>query len=123
MPFWISFYIKQMLFRFSFILQHRETGEIRYHHASHNIQLLNSPKLILNQQDLYNLLGFLISHDFPSQLKDRCPKDRLYGSIRLRANLNQSSDIPQQSQTILTGDRLIKIKMKWVDLDECTMKL
>ena len=62
-PFWISFYIKQMLFRFSFILQHRETGKIRYHHASHNIQLLNSPNLILKKQDLYNLLGSFTSQD------------------------------------------------------------
>ena len=31
---------------FSFILQHRETGEFRYHYASNNNQLLNSPKLI-----------------------------------------------------------------------------
>ena len=80
-PFWISFCIKQMLSRFSFILQHRETGEFRYHHASHNIHLLNSPKLILSQQDLYNLLGFLNSQDFSSHLKDQCPDTKLVTNV------------------------------------------
>ena len=31
---------------FSFILQHRETGEFRYYYASNNDQLLKSPRLI-----------------------------------------------------------------------------
>ena len=34
---------------FSFILQHRKTGEFRYHYASNNDPLLNSPRLIRNQ--------------------------------------------------------------------------
>ena len=55
---------------FSFILQHRETGEFRYHYASNNNQLLNTPRLIRNQQDLNNLLNFLASQYFPSHLKD-----------------------------------------------------
>ena len=58
---------------FSFILQHRETGEFRYFHASNNQQILKSPKLIRNQQDLDNLLEFLASQDFPSHLKDQRP--------------------------------------------------
>ena len=37
---------------FSFISQHRETGEFWYHYASNNEQLLKSPRLIRNQQDL-----------------------------------------------------------------------
>ena len=56
---------------FSFILQHRETGEFRYHYVSNNNQLLNSPKLIRNQQDLDSLLDFLASQDFPPHLKDQ----------------------------------------------------
>ena len=52
-------------------MQHRDTGEFRYHYASNNNQLLNSPKLIRNQQDLDNLLNFLASQDFPSHLKDQ----------------------------------------------------
>ena len=51
---------------FSFILQHRETGEFRYHYASNNNQILNSPRLIRNQQDLENLLDHLAAKDFPS---------------------------------------------------------
>ena len=56
---------------FSFVLQHRETGEFRYHYASNNDQLLNSPRLIQNQHDLDTLLDFLASQDFPSHLKDQ----------------------------------------------------
>ena len=33
----------KMNLSFSFILQHRETGEFRYHYASNNNQILNSP--------------------------------------------------------------------------------
>ena len=58
---------------FSFILQHRETGDFRYHYASNNEQLLKSPSLIRNQQDLEKLLDFLASQDFPSHLKDQSP--------------------------------------------------
>ena len=58
---------------FSFILQHCETGEFRYHYASNDNQLLNSPHLIRNQQDLENLLDRLAPKDFPSHLKDQCP--------------------------------------------------
>ena len=61
---------------FSFILQHRETGEFRYHYASNNDQLLNSPCLIRNQHDLDILLDFLASQDFPSHLKDQCPNTK-----------------------------------------------
>ena len=61
---------------FSFILQHRESGEFRYHYASNNNQLLNSPTLIRNQRDIDNLLNFLASQDFPSHLKDQCPNTK-----------------------------------------------
>ena len=61
---------------FSFILQHRETGEFRYHYAGNNNQLLNSPRLIRNQQDLENLLDHLAAKDFPSHLKDQCPNTK-----------------------------------------------
>ena len=61
---------------FSFILQHRETGEFRYFYHSNNQQLLKSPKLIRNQQDLDNLLDFLASQDFPSHLKDQRPNTK-----------------------------------------------
>ena len=61
---------------FSFILQHRETGEFRYHYASNNNQLLASPRLIRNLQDLDNLLEFLTSQDFPSHLKDQRPNTK-----------------------------------------------
>ena len=40
---------------FSFILQHRETLEYRYFYASNNEQLLKSPRLNRNKQDLQNL--------------------------------------------------------------------
>ena len=62
---------------FSFILQHRETGEFRYHYASNNNQLLNSPCPIRNQQDLENLLDHLAAKDFPSHLKDQRPNTKL----------------------------------------------
>ena len=58
---------------FSFILQHRETGEFRYHYASNNNQILSSPRLIRNQKDLENLLDHLAAKDFPSHLKDQRP--------------------------------------------------
>ena len=61
---------------FSFILQHRETGEFRYHYASNNLQLLRSPRLIRNQQDLENLLDHLASKDFLSHLKDQRPNTK-----------------------------------------------
>ena len=61
---------------FLFILQHRETGEFHYFYTSNNQQLLKSPKLIRNQQDLDNLLDFLASQDFPSHLKDQCPNTK-----------------------------------------------
>ena len=61
---------------FSFILQHRETGEYRYFYASNNRQILKSPKLIRNQQDLDNLLDFLASQDFPFHLKDQRPNTK-----------------------------------------------
>ena len=61
---------------FSFILQHRETGEFRYHYSNNNNQLLNSPCLIRNQQDLENLLDHLAAKDFPSHLKDQRPNTK-----------------------------------------------
>ena len=66
----------KMNLSFSFILQHRETGEYRYHYASNNNQILNSPRLIRNQQDLENLLDHLASKDFPSHLKDQRPNTK-----------------------------------------------
>ena len=63
----------KMNLSFSFILQHRETGEYRYHYASNNNQLLNTPRLIRNQQDLENLLDHLAAKDFPSHLKINVP--------------------------------------------------
>ena len=56
---------------FSFILQHRGTLEYRYFYASNNEQLLKSPRLIRNQQDLQNLLNHLAAKDFPSLLKEQ----------------------------------------------------
>ena len=74
---------------FSFILQHRETGEFRYHYASNSNQLLNSPRLIRNQQDLQNLLDHLASKDFPSHLKDQRPNTKwvIEGIVSLRIHL------------------------------------
>ena len=66
----------KMNLSFSFILQHRETGEFRYHYASNNNQILNSPRLIRNQQDLENLLNHLAADDFPSRLKDQRPNTK-----------------------------------------------
>ena len=66
----------KMNLSFSFILQHRETGQYRYHYASNNNQILNSPRLIRNQQDLENLLDHLASKDFPSHLKDQRPNTK-----------------------------------------------
>ena len=66
----------KMTISFSFILKHRETGEFRYHYASNNNQILNSPRLIRNQQDLENLLDHLASKDFPSHLKDQRPNTK-----------------------------------------------
>ena len=56
---------------FSFILQHRETQEYRYFYASNNEQLLKSPRLIHNQQDIHNLLNHLAAKDFPSLLEEQ----------------------------------------------------
>ena len=61
---------------FSFILQHRETLEYRYFYASNNEQLLKSPQLIRNQQDLQNLLNHLATKDFPSLLKEQRPNTK-----------------------------------------------
>ena len=74
---------------FSFILQHRETLEYRYFYASNNEQLLTSPRLIRNQQDLDNLLDFLASQDFPSHLKDQRPNTKwvIERIVNLRVHL------------------------------------
>ena len=61
---------------FSFILQHRETLEYRYFNAGNNEQLLKSPRLIHNQQDLQNLLNHLAAKDFPSLLKEQHPNTK-----------------------------------------------
>ena len=78
---------------FSFILQHRETGEFRYHYASNNDQLLNSPRLIRNQHDLDTLLDFLTSQDFPSHLKDQRPNTKwvIERIVSLRIHLVMTS--------------------------------
>ena len=61
---------------FSFILHHRETLEYCYFYASNNEQLLKSPSLIRNQQDLQNLLNHLAAKDFPSLLKEERPNTK-----------------------------------------------
>ena len=61
---------------FSYILQHRETLEYRYFYASNNEQLLKSPRLIHNQQDIQNLLNHLAAKDFPSLLKEQRPNTK-----------------------------------------------
>ena len=61
---------------FSFILQHHETLEYRYFYASNNEQLLKSPRLIRNKQDLQNLLSHLAAKDFPSLLKEQRPNTK-----------------------------------------------
>ena len=61
---------------FSFILQHLETLEYRYFYASNNEQLLKSPRLIPNQQDLQNLLNHLAAKDFPSLMKEQRPNTK-----------------------------------------------
>ena len=78
---------------FSFILQHRETGEFRYHYASNNDQLLNSPRLIRNQHDLDTLLDFLTSQGFPSHLKDQRPNTKwvIERIVSLRIHLVMTS--------------------------------
>ena len=78
---------------FSFILQHRETGEFRYHYPRNNDQLLNSPRLIRNQHDLNNLLDFLTSQDFPSHLKDQRPNTKwiIERIVSLRIHLVMTS--------------------------------
>ena len=74
--FYRQFNAFKMNLSFSFILQHRETGEFRYHYASNNNQLLNTARLIRNQQDLENLLDHLAAKDFPSHLKDQRPNTK-----------------------------------------------
>ena len=61
---------------FSFILQHRETLEYCYFYASNNEQLLKSPHLIQNKQDLQNLLNHLAAKGFPSLLKEQRPNTK-----------------------------------------------
>ena len=58
---------------FSFILQHRETLEYRCFYVSNNDQLLKSPRLIRNRQDLQNLSSHLAGKDFSSFLKEQRP--------------------------------------------------
>ena len=61
---------------FSFILQHSETLEYRYFYASQNEQLLKSPRLIRNKQDLENLLNHSAAKDFRSLLKEQRPNTK-----------------------------------------------
>ena len=61
---------------FSFILQHHETLEYHYFYASNNEQLLKSPRLIRNKQDLQNLLNHLTAKDILSLLKEQRPNTK-----------------------------------------------
>ena len=54
----------------------RETLEFHYFYASNNEQLLKSPHLIGDQQDLQNLLNHLAAKDFPSLLKEQRPNTK-----------------------------------------------
>ena len=54
---------------FSFILQHRETGEFRYHYASNNNQLLNSHALFETNKILTTFWIFLPHKIFHPTLK------------------------------------------------------
>ena len=80
MPLRISFCAKPTLsISTSLFLLFYNTGrleEFRNHHASNNNQLLNSPTLIRNQQDIDTLLNFLASQNFPSHLKDQHPNTK-----------------------------------------------
>ena len=53
------------------MLQNRDTGEYRFFYASNNLQLLRTPRLIHNQQDLNHLLDTLALKDFPTLLKEQ----------------------------------------------------
>ena len=66
----------KIILSFSFILQHRETLEYCYFYASNNVQLLKSPHLIQNKQDLQNLLNHLATKGFPSLLKEQRPNTK-----------------------------------------------
>ena len=90
---------------FSFILQHKETGEFWYHCASNNNQLLNSPRLIRNQHDFDTLLDFLASQDFPSHLKDQCPNTKwvIERIVSLRIHLVMTTYPLAISKTIDTS--------------------
>ena len=58
---------------FSFILQHRQTGEFRYHYTSNNDQILHSPSLIRNQHDLAIFWIFLPLRTFHLTSKINAP--------------------------------------------------
>ena len=66
----------KIILSFSFILQHLETLEYCYFYASNNEQLLKSPHLIQNKQDLQNLLNHLATKGFPSLLKEQRPNTK-----------------------------------------------
>ena len=105
----------KMNLSFSFLLQHRETGEFHYHYASNNNQILNSPCLIRNQQDLENLLDHLAAKDFPSHLKDQCPNTKwvIERIVSLRIHLVMTTyplGNPPNSPTI---SRIIDLSLVW----------
>ena len=78
MPLKISSNIKPMLSRSTslFLLFCNTERLASSDITSNNNQLLNTPRLIQNQQDLNNLLNFLASQDFPSHLKDQRPNTK-----------------------------------------------
>ena len=61
---------------FSYIPQNHDTGEYRFFNASNNLQLLRTPRLIHNQQDLNQLLNTLAAKDFPTLLKEQHPNSK-----------------------------------------------
>ena len=113
---------------FSFILQHRETGEFRYHYTSNNDQLLNSPCLIRNQHDLDTLLDFLASQDFPSHLKDQRPNTKwvIESIVSLRIHLVMTSyplGNPPSLSEYIKNNRYIIAKMKIMPNDTTTISV
>ena len=61
---------------FSYISENRDTGKYRFFYASNNLQLLRSPRLICNKQDLDQLLGTLAAKDFPTLIKEQHPNSK-----------------------------------------------
>ena len=61
---------------FLYVLQNCDTCECRFFCASNNLQLLRTPRLIRNQQDLNQLLDTLAAKDFPTLLKEKRPNSK-----------------------------------------------